>query len=184
MSTSQSTSPQYRSRRQFLRYLAGGGASAVALNYLLPHAAQSREPDLETLCASFPYNSRCENYLPGVQALDDTEQPIAVDALLSSVQADDRILSKGLDREAYLVIEAGPQIASYGISAVCTHLGCTVDWNATETRFECPCHGSQYDNQGKVIHGPASRPLHLITVVVKQNQVRLVEREPAIDPRS
>ena len=46
-------------------------------------------------------------------------------------------------------------LATYGINAVCTHLGCVVPWNAAENKFICPCHGSQYNNQGRVVRGPA-----------------------------
>lgn len=42
-----------------------------------------------------------------------------------------------------------------GINAVCTYLGCVVPWNAAENKFICPCHGSQYNNQGRVVRGPA-----------------------------
>jgi len=42
-------------------------------------------------------------------------------------------------------------------TAVCTHLGCTV--NAVETGYKCPCHGSTYDSQGMNTGGPAPRPL-------------------------
>jgi cytochrome b6-f complex iron-sulfur subunit len=45
------------------------------------------------------------------------------------------------------------------VSAVCTHLGCTVNWVAERNRWECPCHGSVFNNEGKVIRGPARRPL-------------------------
>ncbi|HUO06108.1 MAG TPA: Rieske 2Fe-2S domain-containing protein [Candidatus Binataceae bacterium] len=43
------------------------------------------------------------------------------------------------------------------ISAICTHLGCTVQWKAVE--FDCPCHGSRFRPDGTVIGGPAPRPL-------------------------
>lgn len=55
----------------------------------------------------------------------------------------------------YLVVENDGTLASYGVNAVCTHLGCVVPWNAAENKFACPCHGSQYNNQGKVVRGPA-----------------------------
>lgn len=42
-------------------------------------------------------------------------------------------------------------------TAVCTHLGCTV--NMTETGYKCPCHGSIYNRLGQNISGPAPRPL-------------------------
>lgn len=43
------------------------------------------------------------------------------------------------------------------ISVVCTHLGCTI--RVTDSGFDCPCHGSQYDTDGNVTGGPAPRPL-------------------------
>lgn len=45
----------------------------------------------------------------------------------------------------------------YAISAVCTHLGCIV--SRSEGGFACPCHGSWFAADGKVIGGPAPRPL-------------------------
>jgi cytochrome b6-f complex iron-sulfur subunit len=42
-------------------------------------------------------------------------------------------------------------------SAVCTHLGCTV--NLAGTGFHCPCHGSVFDQSGRVVSGPAPSPL-------------------------
>ncbi|GJU90015.1 DEAD-box ATP-dependent RNA helicase 31-like protein [Tanacetum coccineum] len=61
----------------------------------------------------------------------------------------------------YLVVENDRTLATYGINAVCTHLGCVVPWNKAENKFMCPCHGSQYNNQGKVVRGPAPLSLAL-----------------------
>lgn len=44
-------------------------------------------------------------------------------------------------------------------SAVCTHMGCVVQWNPDEKSFDCPCHGSRFDTDGKVINGPAIEDL-------------------------
>ena len=45
----------------------------------------------------------------------------------------------------------------HALSLVCTHLGCTVE--VTPKAVVCPCHGSVFDRSGKVVRGPADRPL-------------------------
>lgn len=45
------------------------------------------------------------------------------------------------------------------ILAVCTHLGCTPDWLPEQHIFHCPCHGSEYDEEGINFAGPAPRPM-------------------------
>lgn len=45
------------------------------------------------------------------------------------------------------------------VSAVCTHIGCTVRWVSEHNRWECPCHGSIFNNEGIRIAGPARNPL-------------------------
>jgi Rieske Fe-S protein len=44
-------------------------------------------------------------------------------------------------------------------SAVCTHMGCLVSWNPAERSWDCPCHGSRFDTEGRVLEGPAVRDL-------------------------
>lgn len=55
------------------------------------------------------------------------------------------------------------------LSLVCTHLGCTLEANAQG--FACPCHGSAFDDEGKVTHGPASKSLRTLRVEVDETGI-------------
>lgn len=46
-----------------------------------------------------------------------------------------------------------------GVDPTCTHRQCTVEYNKSQKIFICPCHGSRYDLEGKVLKGPAEKPL-------------------------
>jgi Rieske Fe-S protein len=57
-------------------------------------------------------------------------------------------------------------------SAICTHQGCVVA--PADGRFDCPCHGSQFDGAtGKVLHGPAAKPLPSLKVTVDGTRVKV-----------
>ncbi len=52
----------------------------------------------------------------------------------------------------------------HALSAKCTHLGCVVHWNSAERSWDCPCHGSRFDTDGAVLHGPAASALEAVTL--------------------
>jgi cytochrome b6-f complex iron-sulfur subunit len=60
------------------------------------------------------------------------------------------------------------------LSAICTHLGCTV--NRADHGFHCPCHGSVFDDQGAVKSGPAPRPLEWFLVSMSKDNRLVVDK--------
>lgn len=187
----------HHSRRRFFKYALGSGASVVSLGWLYPTTAKGRPIDLDQLCLAYPHNSRCENYLPGIEAKDPQGMPYAVETLRQQAKAGDRLQALGLEHPTYLVITDGNTgvasgalaptsssfIAPYGIYTVCTHMGCIVGWEPETRQFACPCHGSRFDELGRVVRGPAARPLDLVSVAVNNNQIGLAEQPPRFDPR-
>ena len=56
-------------------------------------------------------------------------------------------------------------------SAICTHLGCIVGWDAGRRQIECPCHAGVFDINGRVVSGPPPRPLAELDVAVVNGEV-------------
>lgn len=67
------------------------------------------------------------------------------------------------------------------VSAVCTHLGCTVRHVAGEG-FVCPCHGSRFDPAGRVVDGPARRPLAWYALGVSPRGELVVDERHIVEP--
>ena len=65
------------------------------------------------------------------------------------------------------------------LSAICTHLGCTV--NRTGQGYHCPCHGSVFDDQGSVKSGPAPRALEWFLVTLSKDSRLLVDKNQRVN---
>jgi len=65
------------------------------------------------------------------------------------MEVDGKIYGVYCDENSYLHL----------VSAECTHLKCVVKWNALEKTWDCPCHGSRFTYEGRVLNGPANADL-------------------------
>jgi glycine/D-amino acid oxidase-like deaminating enzyme/nitrite reductase/ring-hydroxylating ferredoxin subunit len=80
--------------------------------------------------------------------IDSTEQ-LAADS--------GAVIRRGLNK---IAAYRDPNGQIHELSAICPHLGCIVQWNSSEKTWDCPCHGSRFGPQGKVLNGPAITGLH------------------------
>ncbi len=81
------------------------------------------------------------------------------------------------DRRLYVFNEPD---GMYAISAVCTHLGCTVRRGGPG--FECPCHGSRFDQNGAVVHGPAPKGLAWYAITLSPRSRLVVDLDQQVGP--
>jgi len=69
----------------------------------------------------------------------------------------------------------------YAISSICTHLGCNVS-HVPGAGFACPCHGSRFDANGQVVHGPAPRALSWFGLSLSPRGELVVDAQRIMQP--
>jgi menaquinol-cytochrome c reductase iron-sulfur subunit len=62
-------------------------------------------------------------------------------------------------------------------SPLCTHLGCGYRWEADRQLFFCPCHASMFDIDGRVLAGPAPRPLDTLPTKIEKGHLWIIYKE-------
>jgi glycine/D-amino acid oxidase-like deaminating enzyme/nitrite reductase/ring-hydroxylating ferredoxin subunit len=83
-------------------------------------------------------------------------KPVSHEPISELAIGQGRIIKSGGEKLAVYRDQDG---AVHALSAICTHQGCQVAFNAMERSWDCPCHGSRFDIDGRVLDGPAKRPL-------------------------
>jgi len=68
-----------------------------------------------------------------------------------------------------IVLRTAESIKAF--SMICTHLGCTVEWQEGNQEFYCPCHDGRFDQFGEVVAGPPPVPLEAYPVQIVGDKV-------------
>ena len=130
------------SRRDFLKTFGAAIVTAVGAPLLFDGCA-----GLATVRARVDGNSI---------KLDKTE--------IQSLNAPNGILLvKAPELSGPIILRNLPEVGIVAVSAICSHRGCEV--RAMPHSLQCPCHGSEYDELGEVLEGPATRPLKRYEVI-------------------
>lgn len=74
-----------------------------------------------------------------------------------------------------LVVRAAAANELSAVNPTCTHAGCVVQWQGSQEKFVCPCHGSEFGSDGKVLKGPAEKPLKTYQAKIEGNSVLVKE---------
>jgi Rieske Fe-S protein len=99
--------------------------------------------------------------------------PFGEPAHLTSIDTQtDAYIRERVIRHVWAIRRSATDVTVF--SPNCPHLGCHFDWDPSTKKFRCPCHGSVYSPDGKVLGGPAPRPLDTLPVRI-ENGVLYVE---------
>jgi len=135
--------PQHRDtsaqpRRNFLEWLLGVVVAVSALTFVAPMVAY----------LSPRRTRKGTNVLMGSDGRPVPYKELNTNPVVAGV---------GVNGEPTLVVKYSGEVRAF--SAVCTHLGCLVKWNAAKSEFLCPCHGGVFDANGVNVSGPPPKPL-------------------------
>lgn len=94
----------------------------------------------------------------------DVPQERRFDQMVKNGWQEDKV-----ERAVWLVRKKDGSVVAF--APACPHLGCGYRWFPAEKRFKCPCHVSVFDIDGKVLAGPAPRPLDALEAKVEDGRV-------------
>jgi cytochrome b6-f complex iron-sulfur subunit len=136
-------------RRAFLKKALYGVLTLLGLGFLIP-AMRVLSPDrgTEKETVFFPLMPEEEIPIAGVKKAELTYT----------------VSGKAMKARVFLVSSPGGLTA---FSAVCSHLGCLVNYHRDKREFVCPCHGGKYGLSGKNVSGPPPAPLTRFPVKIQ-----------------
>ena len=133
------------SRRTFLDWLLGAGLVAWVVGLVAPMIS----------------------YVWPAQSRGPSVQTVSAGKVSDFAEWQSKIIAVG----GHPVIVVRTPQGFRAFSAICTHLGCIVGWDASRKQIACPCHAGFFDLNGKVVSGPPPKALPEHGVAVVNNEV-------------
>ena len=143
-----------KSRRSVLQFLLGGSLAAVWVSLVYP---------------------MLRYLIPPAEANATTNEALA--GAVGELKPNSAKTFRFGSHPALLVRLTNGEYRS--MSAVCTHLGCTVQYQPETEQVWCPCHNGRYDLTGRKIQGPPPRALLTYDVKVRGEEIHVIRRQDA-----
>ncbi len=152
------------SRRNFFQWMIGLASGLIGAGLAIPLIGYVISPALK----------RRERLWIDVGSVDELRvgEPKQLDHVTT---IRDGWMESKSQKAVWAVKQADGEVIVY--SPICTHLGCGYRWEGEDRKFKCPCHGSVYDATGKVLAGPAPRPLDVLPSKVDNGRLLVVYKE-------
>jgi Rieske Fe-S protein len=145
------TTTHVRSKRDFLKYVLGGGLVAWAASLLYPLFSYLKPPP---------------------QA--DVEVTSVKAGTIAEIPKDSGKIVRFGNKPVILIRSANDQFHAF--SAVCTHLDCTVQYKSDIGMIWCACHNGKYDLTGRNVSGPPPRPLEEYRVILQGQDIHISKK--------
>ena len=151
-------------RRRFFQLVTRAAAGLIGLSLAVPIVGYVVYP---------AFKRRSQTWVD-VAAVNDLSigAPKQLD-YVATVQ--DGYLETKTQKAVWAVKQAEGQVTVF--SPICTHLGCGYHWDGAAQKFKCPCHGSVYELFGRVVAGPAPRPLDVLPSKVENGRLLVMYKE-------
>ncbi|MBI3680271.1 MAG: ubiquinol-cytochrome c reductase iron-sulfur subunit [Acidobacteria bacterium] len=125
----------------------------------------------------FPPRSRKEDQWVEAAELSQLEVGVPEEVVFRHNRVDGWKISSE-KTSAWVLKKSDTEVVAF--APQCTHLGCAYRWEESKKNFLCPCHTSNFDIEGKVIDGPAPRPLdrYLVRIEGKKLFLGPIQKSP------
>lgn len=146
------------SRRRFFQRVIGFLSALATLTLAIPFIAALIGPALE----------KRKTHFAKVAALDSLPLGEPVDVKYADLSTD-AFMSHSSTYSVWIIKHSPTKATAF--SPICPHLGCGFNWDAQARRFACPCHGSVWTIDGRVIGGPSPRPLDTLPTKIQNGEL-------------
>lgn len=148
-------------RRSFLAGLLAAGGAAIGALLAVPLVRFTLHPVLDRT------TERSWSDVGSVGEFQNLQAPIKK---LVKIEQRDGWRKVVLDKPVYVSKDGQDQLIV--LSAVCTHLGCTVPWLEKENKFVCPCHLGMFSADGKLLGGPPPRDMDRLQTKIEDGVLK------------
>lgn len=150
-------------RREFLTWMGVGGIATYLPVALAACSPKDRNSESSSKKSESPSNSVSADGFKSVGKVADLDK-------------NGQILNKEFPGGAVLVVRnPDAQGAIAAVNPSCPHAGCNVAWKAEQKQFVCPCHDSKFAIDGKVVQGPAKKPLPIYEAKLEGDSIFVKE---------